>query len=818
LGSDGHDADATPTDDAAARVDRAGFDQAGRVVRCHRFAPLLDGIEYFAAVRRALLAARRQVWVLGWEIHSEIDLLRGEAAEEAKEAGEPPVRLADLLMHLVEERPELHVRLQIWEGASLFAAERQHLPRMKRPWADHPRIELVWDEGAPALASRHQKVVVVDDRVAFAGGMDLTRRRWDAHEHRPGDRRRRPPGLIPRLAAPYHDLMTVSDGAAARALGDLVRERWRQATGQVIDPPAPAGAASATGAGDDADDASPGGMHKGVDCAPRDRDDDPAADAWPDDVEPALRQRELAIAVTEPETDPSGGRGEVKATFLAQVAAARRLIFVESQYFTAGAVADALASRLAEPDGPEVVLILPWGCPQRIQAMAHDPHRDRLLEQLREVAPDGRFGVYWVTRDGPEPDQPHDASVYVHAKLLVVDEALLRIGSANLNNRSMHLETECDLFIGAPEEDRDGRAAITALRRRILGHMLDVDAEAVAVAEREAGDRVLPAIEALRGGRWTLVPFEHHAPEDIAATAFPLELADPDHPLSIDDVQTVMRTMRSHQRVRTWLSRRWNALVGGLRRSPGRISAAILVVAALLAYPLTPLGGLGLEQAIARLHELTAGPTGLAGVLVGFVVLATLGVPVTVLLVALGVVQGVLLGIGFGLAGVLGSAAAGRAIGGLFPERCDPDDDGEGEHLLRRVARHVRRRGTLSMVLIRNLPVAPFGVVSVACGVAGVPWSSFLLGTALGMLPGIVLLVLLGRGIAGLLTNPEPVHLLLVGLAVVAILGLTALADGLRATRDGCVDEAVDADQDDAEAPEDRSSRAARPRRAGEDG
>lgn len=91
---------------------------------------------------------------------------------------------------------------------------------MKRPWADHPRIELVWDEGAPSLASRHQKVVVVDDR-----------------------------------------------------------------------------------------DAVPGGMHERVDCTPGDRDHDRAPDPWPDDVEPALGQRELAITVTEPETDrlPAGG-------------------------------------------------------------------------------------------------------------------------------------------------------------------------------------------------------------------------------------------------------------------------------------------------------------------------------------------------------------------------------------------------------------------------------------------------------------------------------------------------------------------------------
>jgi len=790
---------------------RAGFDEASLVTRCRRFAPLVDAAAYFAAVRRSLLSARRQVWILGWEIHSEIDLLRGEAAERAEAAGEPPVRLADLLAHLVAERPELHVRLLIWEGASLFAAQRQHLPRMKRPWADHPRIELVWDEGAPPLASRHQKIVAVDDRVAYVGGIDLTRSRWDTPEHRLHDRRRRPPGLIPWTADPYHDLMALTDGPAARVLADLARDRWKQATGETIEPPYDGGDAGETerrrehdtsvaGAGDahdvaeanPADDAGDAGDDHRRDAdadadaagdAHRASADDHAADPWPDDVAPLFgdREHDLAIALTEPQTDPSGGRREVEATFLAQIASARRLIFIESQYFTAEAIVDALAERLSEPGGPEIVLILPWGCPQRIQAMAHDPHRDRLLDRLREADRDGRLGVYWVTRDGPEPRDPHAGSVYVHAKLLVIDDVLLRIGSANLNNRSMGLETECDVFIGALDDE--DRAAIAGARRRMLGHLLDVDADAVAEAERDSEGRVRPAIDAVRGGRSTLVPFEHHAPEDIAATALPLELTDPDHPLSIEHVRKVMRTVRSHRRVRTWISHRWNALVGGFRRAPGRISLGILAVAAVLVLALTPVGGIGPDEAIDRLRSLAAGPTGLAGMLAGFVLLATIGAPVTVLLVALGVVQDGLLGVGLGLAGVLAAASAGRAIGGLAPGRDDatgPETEAR-DGALQRIARHVRRRGTLSVALIRNLPVAPFAVVNLACGVARVPWSAYLLGTAIGMLPGVVLLVLLGRGIAELLVDPRPIHLLVTGAVIAGVVGLTLLADRVRA-------------------------------------
>ncbi len=839
-GSDGSAEDPPPPSPASAPVARAGFAAAGRTARCDRFAPLIDAEEYFAAVRRSLLRARREVWILGWEIHSEIDLLRGEAAERAAEAGEPPVRLADLLLHVVTERPDLHVRLLIWEGASLFAAERQHLPRMKRPWSDHPRIELVWDKGAPRLASRHQKIVTIDDRVAFVGGIDLTHGRWDTREHRLRDDRRRAPGLIPRTGDPYHDLMSMVSGRAARMLADIARDRWRRATGEELAPPrlgprdadatASGEAGPAASAGDEpgpCDSARTAERHAEADAdaredaeangdpdasgdadadadagagaeanegaradvpedaaanAPDSADADEDEDPWPDEVTPLFgaRPHELAIALTEPETDPSGGLREVEATFLAQIARARRLIFIETQYLTASVIADALAERLAEPDGPEVVIILPWGCPQMIQAMAHDPHRDRILDRLRDADRGARLGVYWITRDGPEPADPHAASVYVHAKLLVIDDELLRIGSANLNRRSMGLETECDVFVGAADEDE--RRAIAGFRHRLLAGLLDVETSDVAQAEDER-DGVVAAIDRLRGGRRTLVPFRHRAPERIAAAALPLELADPEHPLSIEDVQEVMGTVRSHRRVRTWIRRRWNGLVGGFRRAPGRIAAGLLVVVAVLLILFTPLGGTGPDEAIGWLRTLAAGPTGLAGVLVGFVALATVGAPVTVLLVALGVVRGGALGVGLGVAGVLAAAALGRAIGGLAPGPRDAShpESSECTSALRRVAEHVKRRGTLSVALIRNLPVAPFAVVNLACGVARVPWSAYLLGTVLGMLPGVVLLVLLGRGIAELLSDPQPRHLLVVGAVVAGIVGLTVLADRMRA-------------------------------------
>src|SRR5690606_38581610 len=130
------------------------------------------------------------------------------------------------------------------------------------------RIQMRFDSTHPWMTAHHQKIVVIDDAVAFCGGIDMTTDRWDTRRHLPGDeRRRRPDGS---LHGPWHDATTVVDGAAAKLLGKLVRERWRFATGR-----SPKVAEGAT-------------------------------DLWPDAIRPQLRDVDVAVARTMPAYE---GRG-----------------------------------------------------------------------------------------------------------------------------------------------------------------------------------------------------------------------------------------------------------------------------------------------------------------------------------------------------------------------------------------------------------------------------------------------------------------------------------------------------------------------------
>ena len=127
--------------------------------------------------------------------------------------------------------------------------------------------------------------------------------------------------------------------------------------------------------------------------------------------------------------------------------------------------------------------------------------RTAFLDVLARADAHGRLRVLYPV----VPDLDGEC-VNVHSKLVIVDDELARIGSANLSERSMRLDTECDLAVEARGR-RDLRAAIAALRHRLLGEHLGLDAEVVGRAERELGSTIA-AIELLRSGARTLVPLD----------------------------------------------------------------------------------------------------------------------------------------------------------------------------------------------------------------------------------------------------------------------------------------------------------------------
>ena len=279
------------------------------------------------------------------------------------------------------------------------------------------------------------------------------------------------------------------DGAAAKAIGELAAARWKSATGQELSPV-----------------------------------DEIAGDTpWPEDLEPTMRSVDVGIARTLPELADRTEVREIEALYRAAIAGATRALYIESQYLASRTLAEAIAARLREPNGPEIVLVLPRNADGWLEQAAMDGARRRLLHLLWKADIHHRLGVYYpVTAAG--------APIYVHAKVLVMDDRLLRVGSSNLNNRSMGFDTECDLAVEVTPTTADGevlRDTILGIRRRLLCEHLDADPAKFDATLAETSSLVR-TVEALRGEGRTLVRFDPDTVANEDSVLAENELMDPE--------------------------------------------------------------------------------------------------------------------------------------------------------------------------------------------------------------------------------------------------------------------------------------------------
>ena len=449
-------------------------DNCWRVETASRFAVLMENAAYFEALQSALGKAKRSVVLLGWQFDPRTRL------DPETQPDDRQAQIGHQLRMLVKARPDLDVRLLIWKSPLVIAASQGFFPHRAQGWFRKRMVEFRLDRPGPLGACHHQKVVIIDDAVAFCGGGDIATDRWDSAEHLDGDPRRcQPSGLIP---SPRHEVMAVMDGPIARALGDLARERWYRATSERV---------------------------HAVET-----DNDP----WPDGVEPDMLDTPVAIARTEPQ---SGGRAEVRENerlHLDAIRRARRLIYLENQYFTSPRIAEALAERLSKPDSPEVVLVSTGGSPSWFDQMTMDTARSEVLFRLEQADVNNRFFAFAPHTTGGE-------RIIVHAKVSIYDDEVLRIGSTNLNNRSFGFDTECD--IAAAPTTAAGRAAIQRFRHHTIGHWIGETAAEFAAAEAVSGS-VGAAIHRFDTGRMRVLGAS--PPSALERFIAEFQLGDPTSP------------------------------------------------------------------------------------------------------------------------------------------------------------------------------------------------------------------------------------------------------------------------------------------------
>jgi phosphatidylserine/phosphatidylglycerophosphate/cardiolipin synthase-like enzyme/uncharacterized membrane protein YdjX (TVP38/TMEM64 family) len=686
-----------------ARADSRSLFRPGincwRSVHAPRLAVLVDAAAYFDAFAATAEHAQRSILILAWDFNSQTPLRIAPDGDA--------LLLGPFLNSLVRHRLRLEVRVLIWDYPMIFGTDREFPPIYGLGWTPHRRVKVRYDNTHPVAACHHQKIVVIDDSVAFCGGIDLTARRWDTREHAPADARRTVSGTA---YPPFHDAMMMVDGDAAAALGAVARERWRAATGRNL---------------------RPATLHP---------------DAWPQQCQPLATRARVALSRTQPATGTRAPIREVESLYLDLIARARDYIYIENQYFTSQRIGDALAARLAERSGPEIVVVLRLLSHGWLEELTMHNLRGRLVERLRAADAGKRFHVYYPFIDG----LAEGTCIDMHSKLMVVDDAWLRIGSANICNRSMGLDSECDITL---EADHEGVAAhIRAFRDDLLAEHLGVERAQVA-AEIAARGSIGAAIDALGSAKRALRRLEVEAVSDAVVNL--ASLVDPEQPVALEKLEAEFGP-RAAKRRNLW----------------GRVAAAAALLVALAAlWRFTPLASLVTADRITGWADRFAHNPWAAAIVVSAYTPAAVTLFPRPLITLFGVIAfGPWLGFTYAMCGIL-LAALLSYLAGLRLDR------GTVRRLtgpkLNHMIEQLRQRGLVAMTALRLVPLAPFVVEGVVAGAIRMSLRDFMLGTAIGILPGTLAATVFGHQLEAALRDPRHINLWLITLVVVVFVVAT---------------------------------------------
>ncbi len=659
-------------------------------VRAERASFVVDAAAYFPAFREAAKQARHSILIVGWDLDSRLQLLSGDG--EHPDDGYP-VQLGEFLNKLATEK-KIDIYILSWDFAMIYVFERELLPLFRLDWRTSDRLHFRLDGNHPVGASHHQKIVVIDDAIAFSGGLDLTARRWDTSDHIPDDPRRK--DSWGNHYHPFHDVQMAVTGEAAQSLGELVRDRWLQSTGERI-PDLPRG-----------------------------------GPIWPRSMKPDLTDVNIAISRTLPEWKGRKETREVENLFLDMIYDAQCYIYIENQYMTSSRIASALASRLKEKNGPEVIIVIPRRCSGWLEETTMGLYRTRLLKTLHEADQYNRLRVYFPTTPGLE----------IHSKVMIVDNRMARVGSANLSNRSMGFDTECDLLVESVGNKRV-EEAIIKFRNNLLAEHLGTRPEEVQENCKRTGS-LGGAVENIqrKTDKLERLDYERDLTED-GVIYCDTSVCDPERPISADRLVAHM--------------------LPDIEDPPGRGLLSLVALLASLgalaaAWHWTPLGQWIRINTISVLLENFSSSYFSPLLVLGLFAAGGFLIPITLLIIATALVFDPVPGFLFSLTGSLLSAAVTFKVGNFLGRDAIRKLAGKRAN---RVSRKIVRHGFLAVVFLRLASIAPFTVINLIAGASNVRFRDFIFGTVLGMSPGILALTIFGKGLIAAIRHPSPLSLIM---------------------------------------------------------
>lgn len=385
---------------------------------------LIDGRDYYATFHHVASKATRYVLLAGWQFDTDVSLVRGDDAHGASDE----VRLLPFLTGLCEQNPELAVYVLAWDFHPILSMDREWFQDWIFRWRANERVRFRFDSAHPMGASHHQKFAVIDGAVAFAGGLDICSNRWDDRRHLAGDPLRVDAKGNPY--GPYHDIQSFQVGPLAERLSEVFAKRWLDSQGEELRLPPPK-------------------EPEGLDFS----------SGIPLEAEAAGVSRTQGKTIV-PEKDSIR---EIRSLYLEAIGSAEELVYMENQYFSSQAVYRALLERMQATGRPklEVVIILPSRPHAFVEEVSMGAAQARMLRSLKAAASSAghSLGMYYSLSGSNGAAVP----TYIHAKLLLVDDRFLTVGSANASNRSMGLDSE--LNVSWEASGPEGESLLQSIRQ-----------------------------------------------------------------------------------------------------------------------------------------------------------------------------------------------------------------------------------------------------------------------------------------------------------------------------------------------------------------
>lgn len=443
---------------------------------------VVDGADYFSILENLMSEAQQQVLLIGWDFDTRVKL--------RPESGGPT--LGKLINRIAKSKPDLDVYILKWNLSLAYSIYRMKFAPYLLRWFKRSNIHFQNDDNHPPGACHHRKLVIIDDKIVFCGGIDITAGRWDTSNHLDNDKRRGT--SFGRSRPPFHDVTAMMEGPIAKELGDYGREKWCAATGETIPAPQELG-------------------HR----------------LWPDKIKSDFENIQVGFATTEPKQEGNDEHLEIEQMYERAICLATDYVYIESQYFSSAKIYRAALAQIKKPDGPEIIVIAPQCSDGWMEQKTLDATRDLFIAAIQRADTASRFGYFYPVTQGNLP-------IYVHAKIMIVDDRFIKVGSSNVNNRSMGYDSECDVALEIKSGDaheKDNRQKIRDIRDRLISEHLGMSSSEFNSALETEGS-VLTAIKnsARENGRSLrrYVP-THTEPSAFDKALTEVDIFDPERPI-----------------------------------------------------------------------------------------------------------------------------------------------------------------------------------------------------------------------------------------------------------------------------------------------